>query len=287
VCQTAPGHSPYFYEEDNWVDDMELAAAELYATTRDARYLREAREYAAREPVTPWMGADTARHYQWYPWYNAGHYGLWRTGTAGDRALAAAYYRRGLAAVAKRAGNGFRVGVPFIWCSNDLMVSFATQALLYRRMTGDARFRELEQAAIDWLFGTNPWGTSMVIGYPHAGRWPRDPHSVVAAQFGPGALTGGLIDGPVYRSIFGNLRGIALHHADSDSAFNTGFIVYHDDLGDYSTNEPIMDGTANLTYLMSALGQPRASPLRASPGGRSSTNRRHEAHTGVAHHGAS
>jgi hypothetical protein len=38
VCQTAPGRSPYFYEEENWVDDMELAAAELYALTRDLRF---------------------------------------------------------------------------------------------------------------------------------------------------------------------------------------------------------------------------------------------------------
>jgi endoglucanase len=253
VCQTAPGRAPYFYEEDNWVDDMELAAAELYSLTREPRYLREAGEYAAKEPVTPWMGADTARHYQWYPWYNAGHYEMWRLGTSRDRATAAQNYRRGLEAVVRRANNGFRVGVPFIWCSNDLMVSFATQAMLYRRMTGDARFREYEQAAIDWLFGANPWGTSMVVGYPHDGRWPHDPHSVVALQFGPEAVTGGLLDGPVYRSIFSNLRGIALRHDDAFAPFNTGFIVYHDDMGDYSTNEPIMDGTANLIYLMSAL----------------------------------
>ena len=253
VCQTAPGRAPYFYEEDNWTDDMELAAAELYALTRDDRYRRDAREYAAKEPVTPWMGADTARHYQWYPWHNAGHYALWRNGTAQDRATMAAYYRRGIEAVAGRATSGFRVGIPFIWCSNDLMVSFATQALLYRQMTGDARFREFEQAAIDWLFGANPWGISMVVGYPRGGRWPRDPHSVVSAQFGPEALTGGLVDGPVYRSIFTNLRGIALRHDDAYAAFNTGFIVYHDDLGDYSTNEPIMDGTASLVYLLSAL----------------------------------
>ncbi|SEN24443.1 glycoside hydrolase family 9 protein [Niastella yeongjuensis] len=31
VCQTAPGRSPYFYEEDNWTDDMELAGASLAA----------------------------------------------------------------------------------------------------------------------------------------------------------------------------------------------------------------------------------------------------------------
>jgi len=33
---------------------------------------------------------------------------------------------------------------------------------------------------------------------------------------------------------------------------NTGFIVYHDDVGDYSTNERIMDGTANLGYVLAA-----------------------------------
>ena len=35
VCQTAPGRAPYFYEEDNWTDDMELGAAELAALTGD------------------------------------------------------------------------------------------------------------------------------------------------------------------------------------------------------------------------------------------------------------
>ena len=264
VCQTAPGRSPYFYEEENWTDDMELAAAELFALTGRRDYLADAARFAASEPVTPWMGADTARHYQWYPWYNAGHFALWRAGGARDRTTTAEYYRRGLAAVSARATNGFRVGIPFIWCSNDLMVSFATQAYLYRRMTGDTRFRIYEQAAIDWLFGTNPWGTSMVVGYPRAGRWPRDPHSVVSIQLGPESLTGGLVDGPVYRSIFSNLRGIALRHADADSVFNTGFIVYHDDAGDYSTNEPIMDGTANLTVLMAALAD-RTPPSRRAP----------------------
>jgi len=257
VCQTAPARSPYFYEEDNWTDDMELGASLLYQLTSDARYLREALGYARLEPVTPWMGADTARHYQWYPWHNAGHFEAWSRASASERSELAQYYREGLERVQRRATNGFRAGIPFIWCSNDLMVSFATQALLYRRMTGDERFREYEQAAIDWLFGANPWGTSMVIGYPHDARWPHDPHSVVAMQFGPEAITGGLVDGPVYRSIFANLRGIALHHDDAYSAFNSGFIVYHDDMGDYSTNEPIMDGTANLIYLTSALAPPR------------------------------
>jgi endoglucanase len=203
------------------------------------------------------MGADTARHYQWFPWHNNGHYELWRGGGASERRAAIAYYRQGLEKTIARAANGFRIGVPFVWCSNNLMASFATQALMYRRMTGDARFREYEQAAIDWLFGGNPWGTSMMVGYPNGGTTARDPHSVHATRIGVQVLLGGLLDGPVYRSIYANLRGIALHDPDEYAPFNTGFIVYHDDIGDYSTNEPIMDGTASMVYLLSSLSSRR------------------------------
>ena len=252
VCQGAPGRAPYYYEEDNWADDMELAAAELFSLTRKPGYMSDALDYASREPVTPWMGADTAKHYQWFPWHNNGHFTIWRSGNPKARATVAEYYREGIERVIARADNGFRIGIPFIWCSNNLMASFATQAYLYRRMTGDTRYREYEQAALDWLFGTNPWGVSMVIGLPHGGSFARDPHSVVAKEMHV-ELTGALLDGPVYSSIYRNLLGISLHDPDEYALFNTGFIVYHDDVGDYSTNEPIMDGTANLAYLLSAM----------------------------------
>lgn len=258
VCQTAPAGAPYFYEEDNWVDDMELGAAELAAdsSAQSAGLIRAGLDYAAREKVTPWMGADSASHYQWYPFVNFGHAALSDLATKVQRDTLTRYYRDGLAATIRRAKNGFRIGIPFIWCSNNLVVAFATQAMLYRAISGgDQRFREYEQAAIDWLFGVNPWGVSMFIGL--GTNYPRDPHSVVADQLGVRLLTGGLVDGPVYRSIFGNLLGVRLRNADEYATFNTGFIVYHDDLGDYSTNEPTMDGTASAIWLLAALAPRR------------------------------
>lgn len=252
VCQTAPARSPYFYEEDDWRDDMELGASMLHQLTGERRYLRDALALAAEEPVKPWQGADTARHYQWYPWHNAGHYEAWTRADAASRAKLARYYRDGLERIERRATNGFHVGIPFIWCSNDLMVSVATQAGFYRRMTGDERFRALEQGAIDWLFGANPWGTSMVIGVPRGGVSPRSPHTELPDSLIHG-LTGGLVDGPVYASIYSSLKGIRLTQPDEYAAFNTGRIVYHDDWGDYSTNEYIMDGTASLSYLLATL----------------------------------
>src|SRR5256886_11261214 len=177
VCQTAPARAPYFYEEDDWADDMELGAAELYALTREPSYLGAALQYAALEPVSPWMGQDTARHYQWYPWHNNGHYEIWRA-TRGPRGpggpdsaqrRVAEYYARGLGAVARRARNGFRIGIPFIWCSNNLLASFATQAHFYRRMTGDSSYPEYRTAAPDWVFGPHPRGGALGLrpGGPH------------------------------------------------------------------------------------------------------------------------
>ena len=71
----------------------------------------------------------------------------------------------------------FYRGIPFIWCSNNLTTSFAIQCYWYKQLTGDKTFDELEQANFDWLFGCNPWGTSMVYGLPSWGDTPVDPHS--------------------------------------------------------------------------------------------------------------
>jgi len=60
------------------------------------------------------------------------------------------------------------------------------------------------------------------------------------------------VDGPVYGSIYGKLIGITLYQPDEYAAFQSPLVVYHDDYGDYSTNEPTMDGTASLIYLLAA-----------------------------------
>ncbi len=266
VTQTAPGRAPYFYEEDNWVDDMELATTSLHTmflTTPgsggDNGYYRSLSfDYANKEKMTPWLGADTARHYQWYPFINLGHYELIKALQKGDaRARQQAdsiisYYRQGIARVWKKASqNAFYRGVPFIWCSNNLTTSFAIQCFWYQQLTGDNGFAALEQANVDWLFGCNPWGTSMVYGLPGRGDTPIDPHSAFThlKQY---PINGGLVDGPVYTSIYKNLIGITLNEADEYAAFQSELAVYHDDYGDYSTNEPTMDGTASLIYLLAA-----------------------------------
>ncbi|MBS1682455.1 MAG: glycoside hydrolase family 9 protein [Bacteroidetes bacterium] len=252
VTQTVSVRSPYIYAEENWVDDLELAAA-------SNQLLTEAVTYAHQEPVTPWLGADTASHYQWYPFVNIGHYELAAQLKGNDRDTIINYYKRGIDNVSvKAAKNAFGRGVPFIWCSNNLTTSFALQCYWYRQLTGDDRYKKLEQANVDWLLGCNPWGTSMVFGLPAQGDTPVDPHSAFT-HLKNYPIDGGLVDGPVYTSIYKKLIGIKLNDADEYAPFQSDLAVYHDDYGDYSTNEPTMDGTASLIYLMAAKqGEPRA-----------------------------
>lgn len=255
--QTASVRSPYIYGEDNWTDDMELAAVAWYnaESGHEKNYIniKFADSLAQLEQVTPWLGADTAKHYQWYPFINIGHYELAkRLVDDKKKKIVIGYYREGIQRVWNKAKqNAFYRGVPFIWCSNNLTTSFAIQCYWYRQLTGDKTFSELEQANFDWLFGCNPWGTSMVYGLPSWGDTPTDPHSAFT-HLKNYPIDGGLVDGPVYTSIYKNLIGITLYQPDEYAAFQSDLAVYHDDYGDYSTNEPTMDGTASLIYLIAA-----------------------------------
>lgn len=278
VTQTVSVRSPYIYAEENWQDDMELANISVHTMVNhtpkgadNGYYMTLALNNAKKEKHTPWLGADTAKHYQWYPFINVGHYELIKQlqskkfgPTAGypksfietywnntDTVLN--YYKEGIQKVWNKASqNAFYRGVPFIWCSNNLTTSFATQCYWYRTLSNDKSFEALEQANIDWLFGCNPWGTSFVYGLPVNGDYPQDPHSAFT-HLKNYPIDGGMVDGPVYGSIYKNLIGIKLYEPDEYTAFQSDQAVYHDDYGDYSTNEPTMDGTASLIYLLSAM----------------------------------
>jgi len=253
ACQTSPGTAPYFYEEDNWVDDMEVAAIELYKLTGEPKYLDHAVGFGRQETVTPWMGADTARHYQWYPFMNMGHPAI--ASASAETNITAEFIgnmKLGLKKIKARGEiNPFLIGVPFIWCSNNLVTAALTQASLYRKISGDNSFEEFEAACRDWLFGCNPWGTSMIVGLPEKGDYPENTHSSYVVK--GLQVPGGLVDGPVYPSIFKNLKYIYLSADDEYARFQNNMAVYHDDYADYSTNECTMDGTACLVYYLSSL----------------------------------
>lgn len=152
--------------------------------------------------------------------------------------------------------NAFQHGAPFIWCSNNLTVDLALQIMAYEKMTNDLQFHGYMLALRDWLLGRNPWGVSMFTGIPREGVYARDVHTSTWALTQK-EVHGGLVDGPIYQSIYKSLLGLTLTKPDAYAQFQNSYVVYHDDIGDYSTNEPTMDGTACAIMLMAYFAAPK------------------------------
>ena len=90
-------------------------------------------------------------------------------------------------------------------------------------------------------------------GIPRNGEYPEDVHTSVWALTNQNPA-GGLVDGPVFNSIYSRLKGIQLYSGDEFAHLQNEYVVYHDDIGDYATNEPTMDGTAGAILFMAYLG---------------------------------
>jgi len=121
------------------------------------------------------------------------------------------------------------------------MAALVTQCSLYERMSGDRRYRQFATRHLDWLLGRNPWGAAMFTGVGSVS--PQNVHLMTTRLTGR-PVRGGLVDGPVYERIFKSLKGVSITEPDPLAEFQDPRAVYHDDLHDYATNEPTMDGTA-------------------------------------------
>lgn len=247
--------APYRYAETTWTDDMEWGAAELFRATGDMAYLADATRYAELAATEGWFNQEKIGHYEYYPFMNIGHFRLHEIADVALQEKLAGYYRDQIEhCIERSAANPYRIGGPFIWCSNNLTVALATQCELYERMTRDTRYRAFAAKQRDWLLGRNPWGFSMFTEIPIGGRFPRDVHLFGVALLNR-PIRGGLVDGPVANSIFSSLRGVSISDPDPLAAFQDDRAVFHDDIHDYSTNEPTMDGTASAILLWTLLAE--------------------------------
>jgi endoglucanase len=243
----------------------------LYKATKKQEYLADAKRYAKIARTTSWMeyedssmGHEMSRHYERYPFTNVGHFSLYSISDSKTKAELAAYYHSGIEKIVARGRmNPYGVSVPFLWCSNNLVVAFITQVLLYEKMTGDMKYHASMLAHRDWLLGRNPWGTSMFSGIPAGGEFPDDVH-LPTVQILKNQIPGGLVDGPIAAETYKGLIGLHLNQPDEFADFQTDKVVYHDDVGDYSTNEPTMDGTADAILMMAVLsGTPQTKSAKS------------------------
>ena len=261
-----------FYNEDTWMDDMQLAAAELYKATGTASYLTDASNWAPTVSSgwgwTSWGVLNFYAHYALYP-------------------NAAPALQTQLKQFMQYDMNGhqtyanadlFGIGADYVWGSMAINTAGILNGYLYKKMFGETTYDALSTGMRDYLLGRNQWGVSFIVGI--GTDYPNDSHHQIAA-IQNSDITGMTIEGPVSQANW-NTYGAQkpLPAQDIYNAFQSSAAVYYDYTYDYSTNEPTI-WQAGLTLTMfsflsapSCLGTPTITPTVTrtnTPGGPSNT----------------
>src|SRR5581483_3869887 len=101
-----------------------------------------------------------------------------------------------------------------------------------------------------WLLGQNPFGVSFLVGLGQTN--PQNLHHALAQSAGL-MLPGAIVGGPTAASV---LTGASLPlppASDAYAAWSTDELLYEDSAGDYVTNEPAIDFTAALVWVLGEL----------------------------------
>ena len=114
--------------DETWADTWS-GRGRVVPRDGERRYLADAARYARRAAAESWCGRAEQVITSYTRFMNVGHFRLYEVADVGGKELAG-FYRECIERCVKAgAANPYGVGVPFIWCSNNLVTALATQVL--------------------------------------------------------------------------------------------------------------------------------------------------------------
>lgn len=259
-----------FYPEDEWRDDMEWGAVELYLAlaganapahppgAAPARYLREAAHWARA-----CLDSGDADSLNLYDVSSLAHCELCRAlenaGAPGGLEAARADLLGGLKKQldsAARLSEKDAFGLGLRYSTSDLVphiLGLVIEANSYDGLAHTDACSDFARRQLDFVLGANPWGTSFIVG---AGRtFPFHIHHQIANLAGSldgtgPVLFGATVDGPARGRSSGNgglpdgARAAPWPGGGNPFAAFTGQgVQYTDDAGSWATVEPADDYT--------------------------------------------
>ncbi|MDO9634117.1 MAG: glycoside hydrolase family 9 protein [Paludibacter sp.] len=252
ITQNLSTETEQYLTEENWKDDMQLAATQLYFLTYNTEYLLDAVDYGASEPVPQWLFSTCDKPLQFYPYINWSPILLQQVENPNIKKT----FLQNIFITLQRAkltadDNPFNIGISFTENSNNKIVALHNLCIVYRQLTKDNTFIEIEESLYNWIFGCNPWGISMVIGLPEIGHTPVHPHSKTYIESDK-LPVGGLLNGAISNQCLMKTNTEGQNYVGIYERFQTDWAVYRDHVNDYITNQPNIDGTSALFQLLSA-----------------------------------
>ena len=253
-----------FYQESHYADDLAFGAAELALATGEQPFKDDAVKYArvvdtTSTPAKPLYWGDTTAM------------GLLETGRifpVGDpiRVEMAGLLTEIAVPMLQSATSPTGPGAPYHYALDafdngtvEQSLGAAAVCLAARRLGANDACEQVGRDQLHWMLGRNPFGYSFLIG---AGTtYPKHPQHAWAQKTG-NEITGAIVGGPTGMKVLMDISSgdpsLVVPTAKSPLAeWSTDDLVYEDDVTNYVVNEPAIDFTAPLVFVLAELVDPR------------------------------
>lgn len=231
------------YGDDDFSDEFDWAAAELYITTGNDDY------WYARDFHNIGIGVPEWPAVRPLAWVSLAHHRDNLTDAADVELIKERITEQGDKLLEEYNISAYRVSMglygeaDFVWGSNGMAGNHSLMLLHAYRLTKDESYLNAAQANLDYLLGRNATGYSFVTGY--GSFTPMHPHHRASAADDrntepvPGFLVGGPYAG----------------HQDQCSWYPSALpaLSYRDDWCSYTTNEVTINWNAPLVYIIGAI----------------------------------
>lgn len=221
-----------FYSDKKGMDNLELAATELFKLTQESSYLKEAKLFARRAREgwwASWGEAHLVAHNRILPHYD----------------YADMFIKNDLNSFKKIAMQTSNVwGLPheYTWGSLYSFFGVANGALLYDQQKNENRFQDVYYDVLDYTLGKNNWGIAFVAS-------ENIPNSIrnVYSQFYKLQLdlfpTGSVAEGPGdYKTHLEVKQYFNIPSDNPFDKFNTEGVVFYDNKTNFQTMETTIAG---------------------------------------------
>ncbi|MGM0444555.1 MAG: glycoside hydrolase family 9 protein [Fibrobacterota bacterium] len=230
-----------FYADKTTNDNLELAAAELFASTGDSAYLKEAITYADKARASGWKAWESVnmpahmRVMEHYP-------------------VAKNYLFLDLDQFLKNSresGNIWGIPMKYVWAGLYSYIGVGGSAGEFEFRTNNRKYHSLARNMTDYLLGYNNWGMCFVA-MEDMDHTITEPYSQVYNLQGRKFPEGGISEGPGDRSSWEKYKtyfGFD-EQAERTYPFNTSHGVFYDNKKDFMCMETTICGVADGLYAL-------------------------------------
>ncbi|MBX9852023.1 MAG: glycoside hydrolase family 9 protein [Cytophagaceae bacterium] len=229
-----------FYGDNSKNDNMQLASVELYNLTNDKSYLKRASDYAEKAQGAGWAAWPSVNmfaHARLCPYNNA-------------VLTYMEYDLNSFQAIAREENNIWGVPHKYTWATLYSFFSVSNASLLHMQYTQEMKYNEMIYDVIDYTFGKNNWGVSM-IALKEINPSVRNIYSQVYALqpdlYPAGAIAEGSGDNETHKNL---MQYFKISETDPYHKFNTSDVVFYDNNTDFQCMETTITGLADGLFLL-------------------------------------